>query len=479
MVPPMMASSIPTLRSLRAWIDARQAQDPGSGTWWTVLFLLVPLSLVERWIHVFLVRPPARAVYSDMQGYVERAQRLGQPDVVLNRFDTFFPPGTHVLMAPPFRFLQDRAAALWVDQWLWWWLAVGTVVLAGVLALRLFRHPMPAALTMVAVIAYWPLSSYAGYFTSEIPVMFFMLATLLCGLKGLHGTVQRKRIGWWAATGLLAGITLTIRPQFIISVAFLCIPLLRKRFPFFTWKDVLPLALAGALPCVGAVALNSHAAGMRVGIASNGGFNFYQGHCDVHTVETRSTMGWYTWASPARVQYFQLIGREPTKVVHQGHMAWENDHFIDLGLQCIREEGLAHLKRIAINVASLFLVMPWPQVNERWRWVTAGMNWLYAVVLFTVIVPGGIMLARRRKAERFLLLQLAAMLPVGFIIYGDSRFRIPYDLFGILILVGLITHSLGQRRDPLVRLTGTVGGAAIPPPPISGDKPDGIQHGAG
>lgn len=424
-------------------------RDAGAARGWRVLAALLPLVALERAVFIFWIHPPSHHVHSDMEGYVSRAWRLADASTRVGPADTFFAPGTHVLMAPLMRLAGSVQDGMRANQWLWWVLSVGTLWAVALLTLRLFRHPAAAVVMLVATLVYLPFSTYAGYFLSENPFSFFLVTALLAG----HVASGSRQWGWrnaamWGVTGLLSGVAMTLRPQFALSLVVLALPLLRRTAPFVHWRAALALGGMAAIPLLGAVALNSAASGRLTGMSSNGGFNFYQGHCDVHTVETRTAGGVYVWASPATVQFHNLFGLPASTTVIEGHDAWDNAFFFDKGLQCVWQDGWRHIGRLLLNEANLFFVVPWPQSESEAAVTVAVFNHGYSIMLLLMVLPMSWRRFRHRTADRWLRAQLMAVLPLGLLFYGDSRFRIPYDLLGLLLWVGLVAAHYGFRRDP-------------------------------
>lgn len=75
-----------------------------------------------------VAHPPYELVFSDMQGYVERATRLADGGD-LQRLDAFFPPGTHLLLAVPLELFGTGEAGLRAAAVEWWLLASAVPVL--------------------------------------------------------------------------------------------------------------------------------------------------------------------------------------------------------------------------------------------------------------------------------------------------------------------------------------------------------------
>jgi hypothetical protein len=434
------------------------------GDWWFLLALVA--GAVHRGWFVFYANPPSMFLWSDMLGYVERAARLADPRVQLGPFDAFYPPGTHVLLAPFFYFATSPQAALAACESLWFFLAVLTLVAVGLIANRLFKHALAAFVAVNLVWTHWAFSVYTGFFTSETPFAFFMCASLLASLWARELPTERHwgRDAGYAGAGLLAGIAASIRPQFFIQAVLMGLPLIglssfvghvkalvrkgseRPKEPWFRWREAIALGVMFTLPCVATMKLNSHAMGKPWGMSGNAGLNFYQGHCDVVQVHMEGM--WVV--APPRIQRMLSEKRDPErKVVHE-RQGWDNKYFFNLGRRCIRKDSWLHLKRISTNVLDLFATTePWPSNQGEFRKVTALSNTIYCYALFA-IVPIASWLARRRWAERWLLLQLACALPVGILFYGDPRYRIPYDIFGMLLVTGIVMTALKLRRDETV-----------------------------
>lgn len=429
---------------------------------WLFLLTLVAGAVHRGWF-IFSANPPKNFVWSDMQGYVDRAARLADPKIKLNPFDAFYPPGTHALLAPFFALTKSRDAALAAGQSLWFVFAVGTLVAVGLIANRLFKHPLAAFIATTLVWTHWAFSVFAGFFSSENPFAFFMCVSLLVALWARDIPTDRRwaRTGAFALAGLLAGITASIRPQFVIQAAFMGLPLIgfyslygrvralfrkgadRPKEPWFHFREAIALAVMFLLPCFATMRLNSAAMKKPSGMSNNAGLNFYQAHCDVVHVHMQG-MG---FAAPVRIQRMINEGRDANKKVVHKRYGWDNEYFFDLGFKCIRKDGWSHARRIYTNVADLFATTePWPPNQGKFRRVTTISNVVYCYALL-FIVPVALWLARRRRPERWLLVQHACVLPVGLLFVGDPRYRIPYDVFGMLLLTGIIMAGLKLRRD--------------------------------
>jgi 4-amino-4-deoxy-L-arabinose transferase-like glycosyltransferase len=404
-----------------------------------------------RIIWGLVIHPPVDYLYSDMGAYVERAERLATGED-LRRPDAFFPPGTHILLAAPLRLFGTELAGMWAGALLWCALSAAIPFFAWRLA-RLLFDPATAALTAL-LCASWPLYvTYGGYFTSETPSLAFLLASLWAGYAAALSTGSRA--GWLGlAAGLLGGVAIANRPQLILNLAVLAVPLmLRLR------RHVLALAgiVAGtAVIIAGTVLYNSAAADKPTGLSENAGLNFWIGHCDVHDVKTVDPVRniTYSFGNPV---WSQL--ERGGSYYFEGRLVWDQGFFYKLGLRCIERDGLGHVRVLGRNVLNMMATtIPWPQVNdeEGQRGVVRVSNLAYSFLLPLVVIYSVFTILRRRASglasgEAVMLLQLACVLVVATFFFGDPRVRSTYDVFGLALFAACIADIFGlkhSRRKP-------------------------------
>src|SRR5918997_6206480 len=249
--------------------------------WDRVALVSILVGAVLRVVWGLVIHPPFDYLYSDMGAYVARAQRLAT-GAELQRFDAFFPPGTHMLLAAPMTLFGTEGAGLWAGAVLWCGLSAAIPFFAWRFA-RLLLTPAAAALTALFC-ALWPLYiTYGGYFTSETPSLALLLASLWAGYRAVR--LSGRSAGWLGlVAGLLGGMAIANRPQLILNLAVLVVPLLFRLPP-----QALALTgiVVGSAPSLARTALhNSAAAGKPTGLSENAGLNFWIGDCDVHDVTT-------------------------------------------------------------------------------------------------------------------------------------------------------------------------------------------------
>src|SRR5207249_957182 len=123
------------------------------------------------------------------------------------------------------------------------------------------------------------------------------------------------------------------------------------------------------------------------------------------------------------------------------------------GFDCIADEGAHYPVHAARMIADMTATsIPWPQVNEpTLRDVTKWTNEVYGYGLLPLIVVLALVrIARRvptRPGEIALLVQLLCIVPVSIVFLGDPRFRLPYDVFGLMLLASAVASPRLSRPE--------------------------------
>ncbi len=389
------------------------------------------------------IHPPVEFIYSDMELYVVRAERLATGST-LSRFDAFFPPGTQMLLAVPMYLFGAERAGLWAGAVLWWVLSSLIPLFTWRLA-RLLLAPAAAALTTVFC-AFWPLYiTYGAFFTSETPSLAFMLAALWAGYRAGRESGKRA-LCFGVLAGVLGGAAVASRPQWILNLMVLTVPLVVR---FRRQAIALAGIAAGAAIILGGTVLhNSSAVGKPTGLSENSGLNFWIGHCDAHDVTT---------VDPDRDIFFRFENPVWSQLDRgdsysfEGRLAWDQSFFYDKGLQCIRQDGLGHVRILVRNLLDMTATtVPWPQEKggEGQRSVVQASNLAYSILLPWIVIET-VFLVRRRRAsgrlsgEAVMLAHLACVVLVAVVFFGDPRLRSSYDVFGLALLATLIVDRFG------------------------------------
>lgn len=412
--------------------------------WTHVALAAIVLGAVARLIFAIVIHPPHEYLFSDMGGYATRAFRVvtGEP---LMRYDAFYPPGTHLLLAAPLKLFGADDAGLRGGDVLWWALSSAVPLFAWLMARRLLS-PAAAAVTAVLCAAYPLFVLYAGFFTSETPALAFLLAGLWLIYRARQ-SAGRAAVVSAAAAGLLGAVAVSNRPQFVLNLAVAGLPLLWAWRSH--WRPAAALVAAGAVTLAPVIAYNSAAADGLTGISENGGLNFFQSHCNAHLVTAGSpeTGGEFAFGSPVP---FEL--NEGIDYSFPDRQVWDQGFFYDQGWSCIRRDGLDHASRLLGNVVDAGArATPFPLGDPPGQKTLArAANLAYSIALPLLVVASLLLLLGRqvgdrdRGGRRELLLQLACLLPVLLFYDSEPRFRIPYDVFGLALLASLASEAVGR-----------------------------------
>ncbi|MGA2449494.1 MAG: hypothetical protein ABTD50_12490 [Polyangiaceae bacterium] len=389
------------------------------------------VAFAVRFVWAVFVQRPHAAVYTDMQGYVDRAVWLldnsAPPDP---RAQTFYPYGAHALIALEFLvFGRNSEIAIAIVHAL-----VGAVPAACMVPLTLRLIPSRSAAAFVGlVVSFWqPQIIYVGFFLSEI---------WFCAAIALHAcaTVDARRSNLrLLAAGVLSGIAFVVRPQFLLTwvldslehaIAWLRRPGLRRTL----WAIgclVLPMALA-----VGYSGARHYRLTGRWGLISdNANLNRFFADTDVCEVQgnwiTPTGDRWqYVFGPPAKPQ---PCGGD--RVVHfDGYIG---DPTILDHLRRARLHGVPWFDRIARMAGNVSLLAakntPFPESGRGWRGILQ--RDFSAVVLWAVfpLCAVGLALGRRDRLKFVALANFASVVVAAALYYGESRYRVPYDPFAIL-----------------------------------------------
>jgi 4-amino-4-deoxy-L-arabinose transferase-like glycosyltransferase len=415
-----------------------------SDSWDLLAVASILAGTIIRFIWGLLIHPPVDFIYSDIAGYVERAERLVNGGV-LWRVDAFWPPGTHVLLAAPMKLFGPGSTGLWAGAVLWCVLSSLVPLFAWRLT-RLLLSPAAAALT-AAFCAFWPLYiTYGAFFTSETPSLALMLAALWASYRAARES-GRLACSLGLLAGVLGGAAIACRPQWILNLVVLAV-LLAWRFRRQALVALAGIAVGTAVTLGGVVAHNSVVAGKPTGLSENSGLNFWMGHCQVHDVQVFDTSKEvsFNFGNPVPAQ----LGRGGT-YYFEGPMIWDQSFFYGMGLECIRRDGLGHARILAQSVLDMTATtVPWPQVNDESgeRSVVEASNLVYSY-LIPIAVLGSLLIVRRKRAagrwpgELVMLVHLLCVVLVALVFFGDPRIRSSYDVFGLALIAGLIAERFG------------------------------------
>ncbi len=120
----------------------------------------------------------------------------------------------------------------------------GTVVLTALLAKRFFNAR--AGLLAGILLAFTPLFlQSAHFFTVDTIATFFAVAAFACAVRSW----DRRSVGWMALAGVMVGLAGASKPNFLITIAFLALPVL-EQVRVGGWRSLVPRMRQRAYPAL-------------------------------------------------------------------------------------------------------------------------------------------------------------------------------------------------------------------------------------
>lgn len=414
------------------------------------------LALGVRLFWIFRIQSPYRAVYSDMNGYVERARALvAGTTTSFPRLTALYPYGAHYVYAAVFRvFGYEHQTAVCIVQAVLCSIPVYFFVL---FASRFFAKAW-VPLVLGVVFAVWqPVVWCTGYFLSETPYLALLFLNAWLCLR----FAETKRSGF--ALGLTAAVLFTVRPQFILTFGLLAMAhVWKERRRLFRIHLLRPYMLV-ALPWLFVLpygVVRYHRLTGRWGLISeNGQLNRLFADTTVGRVEGR-------WIAP-NGDYWSFTVEPPckpplgeTEVVRIDGYMGDPDTLSRIRAEHLRGKSLGwRLYRTFNNVRLLWdLNDPWPERDGARKDPFRGwaQRWFNEVARWVVIPLAclGVVVLRKRTALVVVLAHLVTLVILSMFFLAEARYRVPYDPFLILVavagtarLTGLLRASLARRRS--------------------------------
>lgn len=459
-------------------------------------WVLLGLGLLTRLVWALWVHPPARFVFSDMSGYVSRAQRLAEGLVEPGQRELAWQAyGTHFVLAAPL-WLFGKKVGLWVAGALWGVLGGVCVPMTYLLGRRVLpalvdddrRAERLARVAGWAMLGWVPLWMGSGWFLSEVPFCAFQLAAVwltveLIGAPRESGkpgeSGDEPSVGQGIGVGALWALAFAIRPQTALVVLLTVGTLLVARRAHRVGARAI---VAAALPLVLIAGFSSwrfhRHTGRWLGVAENAEMNLTAGRC--HNIVT---LGEPTPGTAARMEArygrvrarrvslpaFRVLDKLPEwhpfalrpalgdTVRVDGYIGEPALHR-EVRARCYAETGALEQARYTMTNASLlwFFSRQWPVSADRhspiaffvasevFRYVFALAVWLPAWI--------GAALAfvriRRAPGPALLAWQLVASVIVAAVFFGTIRLRTPYDPYALILAMAGWAWLVGrvQRR---------------------------------
>jgi 4-amino-4-deoxy-L-arabinose transferase-like glycosyltransferase len=413
-----------------------------------------------RLVYLLVLHPPMQHVYSDMGGYVARAQALlaGRPEGIA---DSLYPPGASWLFAALLRHDPNGGLAI-IVQWL---LALAIMAGLWLLARRLYGNTV-AIVTLVATALYLPLFHYAGLFLAENPFTALLVWAWVLLLQAIDAPRPAATAGWGLGAGLVAGTAAAFKATILLPVALTAaIVLLWVRCQ--RRRGALSLAAGCALGlAIVLLPLAQRCTRLAEGhfclVSTNTAMNALMGHA--------GDKGPFVWRDGVRNLTFSFMSPSASLRGHQDGVdlsfgAYDVPaNLAELERRLAAEPGL-FLRTSIRNVADLFVARHfWPAaVYQRRDWSRAFQNlYLWGVLPLALgwlawRAPRLMRVKADSLPEWLLLAPILGLVATAFISLGELRFRIPFDGFAIILAAQALV-ALADRRQRRINL----GPAAAP-----------------
>lgn len=407
---------------------------PSSAYFWSWIpwLLLLLNTLLVTWMVVF-VHPMEGAIFSDMGGYIERAQQISNEEYHLIHF--FQPIGYPVWVS----FWRDIASGGW--EWLKLThilLVVFSVFIGWQIARRLLppRWDILALLLLSLHVQWWQLASFA---LPETLYTFLLTSLVWFAVRWSEDNRTSDAI----LVGVLFGLGFYVKGSAVffppVLLLWSMLRINRRKAPALRTQNQLVIMAVGAL----AVALFHGAYSylkygqVELG-AKTGGLNFVEGKCEAkHNFDNVGGR----WLSPLH-NYLGEIEEKHWDVPFSNQA-----YYWRQGWECIKDNPVVILTSLRY-VYYLFAGNPlWPAEAK----ITYYEAWFTVVVLPLSLI--GILAACRLWDTPVIVpaLLLLSLLLTAWIFKSELRYRVPFDaIVMVYAALGARTVWLGLRQsDPV------------------------------
>jgi hypothetical protein len=404
------------------------------------------VAFVVRLEWILRVQSPLDAVYSDMGGYVDRAQLLLAHKTPADpRVLSIYPPGTHSILALEFLiFGRDSRLAIAIVHAL-----VGAVPAPCMALLTVNLVPSVAAAAIVGtLVALWcPQVAFVGFFSSEV---WFSAAIAVHACLTVRGW---RSLRGQLTVGVVAALAFVIRPQFLLTwlleLGARALRLVWRKGPAGASRSLVWLVVPMAL-MVAETSVRFHRLSGHWGLIAATGDKRLWADTDVckisSTWQTPNGETWSYWFNP------------PSKPPHKPSDSVSFTGFImdPVILERIRRErlrGVSWRKRLERKLGNIKLLvagnLPWPESNYRdppWR---GKLQDGFADTLLSGVLPLaalGLALGRRNRTLLIVAANLTTIIVSGAIFFGEARYNIPYAPFALLLAVAGVYELVTRAR---------------------------------
>lgn len=395
-------------------------------------------------------------LFSDAFAYYKSAADYCNPRYIPSICDTIFPPGGKYYFGVLMQLDPSMEMAMYVQFLLSCVIPLLLYVTAG----RLFgRRNGLFALGFSSL--YFPLWEYYGYFMTEGPFLFLILFTFYLLLRSLQAETRVPAWLWGLAAGLTLGLSAAFKSLALASALLVFAALLAffRRFKL-RMLPTLAASTAGLLMVLSVISM--HATRLNEDrfllIANDAPRNFLLGH--------HGRVGMATFTDEKRHFIHEFGGPVAAQRGYQDHLqlnvgVYEGAEQYRMAVDWMKAHpGEALLQSLEHAFDLFYGSVPWPGAVRSYHSWSIFFSEVFLVLL---LFPAGIHLVQHGRemlrlkprycADLLVFLPVLSVFMVAFLFAGEPRYRIPYDVFMILLAS---RAYCGVREDDAPFLRGLV-----------------------
>ncbi len=413
------------------------------------MILVFALSFWVRLWWTLSVQLPGEAIYSDMVGYIDRAQDLVRGEQVRDPYLAVVAYGAHhyyfILMKV---FGAESYIAISIVNAV---LSALTVVIVMASAKLCFRSVWLPYVTGFLCATWYPAIVYTGYFSTELPYSFFMCFSILLWFWYLR---TRRPTLVAVAAGVVCGMGFAIRPQFMMTIIMFVVWAIVRRAHFerFRWTALAAFAVPIVMVAGFSMYRYHYFTGRHALISGNGPVNrlfassrYRRIVCDMDQHDGTRRERRFQPPSARNLGYTEVFEFEgyigDAEILNAERKRYWSELSVKdkLGLLCRNVLLLAYWNTM------------WPERNhakEGWR-KTIFEFWpgLVQYYVFPMAFVGFIILLFRLNVYlEIYALHYITMLYTALMYIGEIRYRVPYDFVLIVLAVYAVAVMCGFEQ---------------------------------
>jgi 4-amino-4-deoxy-L-arabinose transferase-like glycosyltransferase len=388
--------------------------------------IILFLGLLFRFFYVFIIHPPENYLFSDADKYYESAKKISK-GIKENVEDTFYPPATPFVYSV-FFYTKNRFRYIKLFNVL---ISTLTCILVFLISKCLFGN-------LAAFFGFFVSSfnclfiDFTGYLMSETLYTFVLAMMFYCFLLSIIAKHQKYRKLFSILAGLFLIIAGAVKAAILLFIPFFCIWWFFnfKKYKIF-WNSVF--YCIGFIPLAFLLALRFYSLTHEIGlISSNAGFNFFQGRSHINLATFVDKKGNIVKEIGSPVAIYKNYLYNDTFKVHYYNSNW----FYHKGIEEIKKDIPRTIAFSVSNFFDLFISIEiWPTCfSPLGPWIKVA-NILF---VFLIIIPAVFFLFYNfpfflNGHQLLVTFPVLVIVLTSIIYYGDPRFRVPFDIFFIII----------------------------------------------